>query len=168
LKSIKTLLVIIFFNFFSITFSQEIEIYPDHRKKSEIRKNKKAIKEYDKEISQTNNISKLYFERGRAKGKLGDFIGAKEDFSKAIEIDSTIANYYVRRGITKEFLKEYESAINDYSIASKLAPNHKDVFYGLGNCYFHLKDFQNAILNYTKQLQIIPQDYASFTNRGAK
>ncbi|MES2575784.1 MAG: tetratricopeptide repeat protein [Bacteroidota bacterium] len=164
MKNYNKLILLIVLNLYSIAYSQKIEIYSEERKNSEIQENEKTLKLLDKQIEKTNNNANLYFERGRAKGKLGNFNEAIDDFTQAIKIDSTNAKFYIGRGIAKELLEDYNGALNDYTIAKSLKENDKDLllwdckllfpFRRLSKCYIKLYQTNR---NYPTRLCFVQQ-----------
>lgn len=49
-----------------------------------------AIFLYDKVISLMPNYAVAYYERGRARHRVGDLVGAMKDLKQALELDSTV------------------------------------------------------------------------------
>ena len=66
-----------------------------------------------------------FFQRGLAKAKMQDFIGAITDFTKAIELNPKFADAYSARSSSKRLKKDYAGARSDQDMAEKLAPEPK-------------------------------------------
>ncbi|MHB8261504.1 MAG: tetratricopeptide repeat protein [Bacteroidia bacterium] len=61
-----------------------------------------------------------YYNRGVAKGKLGDAIGEVQEYSKAIELNPKFAIAYFSRGTCKYSLRDKKGACLDWSKAGEL------------------------------------------------
>ena len=62
----------------------------------------------------------ILFQRGYAKLKINDFIGAINDNSKAIDIDPKYANAYNNRATAKGFMGDESGACKDFRKAASL------------------------------------------------
>jgi len=75
-----------------------------------------------------------WFNRGIAKGKLGDNRGAISDYNKAIEIDPNATDAYHNRGVAKYYLGDINGACLDWSKAGEL---------GYGDAYDLIREYCN-------------------------
>lgn len=62
-----------------------------------------------------NHHEFIFFFRGLAKHKLGDYSGASIDFTRCLLTNSRMADAYFRRGLSKYEMGNYESACNDFA-----------------------------------------------------
>ena len=91
-----------------------------------------SVQDYTKTIELNPKDALAYYNRGCAKGKLGDFTGAIKDFNTVIELDSKNAEAYYNRGGAKTDLKDYTGAIKDFNIAIELDPKYAKAYYSRG------------------------------------
>ena len=61
-----------------------------------------------------------YYNRGWAKGELGQHFAAIADYDTAIRLKPDFATAYYNRGVAKDKLRQYAAAIADYDTAIRL------------------------------------------------
>lgn len=81
-----------------------------------------AIHMYDEAIKLRPDSPGVYFNRGTAKNKIGDFDEAIGDFDEAIRLAPYFVPAYLNRGYSKASLGRFEDAIKDYDETIKLNP----------------------------------------------
>ena len=86
--------------------------------------------------------SKEYCERGLAKYKLEDYLGAITDYTKALEIDPQFELAYCFRGNAKSKLEDYVGTIEDYTKALEIDPTD-------ASAYYFRSEAKNAMHDYT-------------------
>jgi len=126
-----------------------------------------AINNFTKAIEINPKTTICYKNRGFAKVRLNDDVGAIEDFTKLIELDNTDAISYFNRGSAKHTLKDYISAIDDYSIAIEIDPYNADFYYSRGKARYDMNDYQASIDDNTKAIQINSKYSTAYHNRGS-
>ncbi|MBO1349641.1 MAG: tetratricopeptide repeat protein [Hormoscilla sp. GUM202] len=107
-----------------------------------------------------------YFQRGYARGKLGDYKGAIADYSQALKIIPDDAKAYGNRGISRHKLGDYKGAIADYNRAIKINPNDANAYYSRGVARDELRDHKGAIADYNIAIKINPDDAETYYKRG--
>lgn len=78
------------------------------------------------------NLSDVYYDRGVARGKLGNIEGSILDYSIAIEIDPKHANAYFNRGNARGRLGDYSDAILDYTKVIEINPKDAEAYFSRG------------------------------------
>ena len=91
-----------------------------------------------------------YFNSGKAKNELKDYMGAIQDYSKAIEINPNYAFAYNNRGNAKHRLQDYREAIQDYTKAIELNPNFGKAYLGRGTAKILLGQKDSGCLDFSK------------------
>ena len=107
-----------------------------------------------------------FFNRGVAKGDLGDHKGAIADYDEAIRLKPDYASAFNNRGNAKGKLGDHQGAIADFDEAIRLKPDFAEAFNNRGNAKQDLEDYQGAVADYDEAIRLKP-DYAfAFHNRG--
>jgi tetratricopeptide (TPR) repeat protein len=75
------------------------------------------------------DLSKVYYSRGKAWVGKGDYGKAIADFTKAIEINPKNADAYHNRGAVRCDKKDYDKAIADFTKAIELDPKNYHAYY---------------------------------------
>jgi tetratricopeptide (TPR) repeat protein len=92
-------------------------------------------------------IPQAWNNRGTAKEKLGDLIGALEDLNKAIELKPDDADFYFNRGELEMLTGNLSASLIDLNVAIKINPNKIDAYYEKGEI-MQLQGNYNEALNY--------------------
>jgi tetratricopeptide (TPR) repeat protein len=71
----------------------------------------------------TKEDAEVYYHRGNAHKKNGQYDMAISDFTKAIEINPGHADAYYTRGVVYYYIKDYENALDDFYKSQKLGNN---------------------------------------------
>jgi hypothetical protein len=87
---------------------------------------KAAIKDDDAAIAVRTDSADVYANRGFARYKIHDDLGAVKDFSRVLEREPTLADVYVRRGVVFARLGQFRNALNDYERAMVLDPTNAE------------------------------------------
>ena len=95
--------------------------------------------------------------RGVAKHRLGDYLGAIKDFSRAIELAPASALVYNNRGLSRVKVEDLDGAINDFTKAVELTPHESAVFYNRGIALAHKKNYAKAITDFERAAVLDPK-----------
>jgi tetratricopeptide (TPR) repeat protein len=143
---------------------------------------KSAISLYSKAIMlEPDAIS--YRDRGIAKQKVKDFIGAKQDFIKAIELftieisidpeNKLMFSTYLERANLYAKIQKYEESIIDYTKTIDILISLNNGTILLDNIYElrgvskqKLSDYRGAIEDYSKSIEINPNNSPAYYKRG--
>jgi tetratricopeptide (TPR) repeat protein len=115
------------------------------------------IEELTDEIASYPDNYLSYNNRGVAKHRLGDYLGAIKDFSKAIELAPDSALAYNNRGLSRVKVEDLTGAISDFTKATELNPSESAVFYNRGIVLAHKKDFEKAIRDFERAAILDPK-----------
>ena len=77
---------------------------------------------YNKALTEKDDFTDAYINRGLVKNELQDYEGSIEDYNKAIELDPRCSLAYNNRGYTKYKQGNYKEALSDYNKAILLNP----------------------------------------------
>jgi tetratricopeptide (TPR) repeat protein len=91
-----------------------------------------AIIRYDKAIELDPKYSEPFYNRGKAKLNLKNYIGAIDDFNKALKLDPNNSDIYNNRGIAKKKSNDLKGAIDDYDKSLTLDPTNYRVYFNRG------------------------------------
>jgi tetratricopeptide (TPR) repeat protein len=107
--------------------------------------------EYQKSIDKLNTLLELdpevpeaYYNRGTAKGQLGNHKAAIEDFDKAIKHDPEDPRYYNNRGMANRNLERYDLAIDDFDKAVSLDSEHRSSILNRIETQIEIEEFDTA------------------------
>ena len=106
-----------------------------------------------------------YYNRGKAKAKLEDYVGAIQDYSKAIELEPEDEKGYYGRGIAKANLEDYRGAVQDYNKAIKLAPERPELYFFRGLSKGGLEDHRGTIQDFNKAIKLDPENRSPYFYR---
>jgi len=109
----------------------------------------------------------IYFYRGNAYNKKGEYDRAIADFNQALQLNPKLAAFFYHRGSAYGHKGEYDRAIADFTQALKLNPNYAEAFHNRGNAYNDKKEYDRAISDYNQALKLNPKYAEAFhNNRG--
>jgi len=122
-----------------------------------------AIQDYSKSISLNPENAEAYYNRGKAKIFLRDYLNTKmylmlrnaSDYDNKDSIE-----------IKKVMLLETKEAINDFTKAIVLDPKYAISYNNRGKAKGLLERYDEAINDYTKALVLNPKYVAAYSNRG--
>ncbi|PKN18041.1 MAG: hypothetical protein CVU71_10985 [Deltaproteobacteria bacterium HGW-Deltaproteobacteria-6] len=121
---------------------------------------------YDKTTEPSPKDAMVYYNRGNAQSKLGNYKQAVADFDKAIVLNPRNAAAFYNRGLTHHKLGNYKQAVVDFDKAIELNP-HNAVFYGnRGLVHNNLGNYKQAIADFNKAIELSPNDATVYCNRG--
>lgn len=136
----------------------------------------KSIEELISELADEPepNDHKAYNYRGLIYYYLKQKTKAIEYFSKAIRINPNEASYYYNRGnayliswYNKQAIDDFYKAIElDQSFAANAHKKCGDIHLRQGSEYGTQKRYEKAIQEYDKAIELNPNDYKSYYNRG--
>jgi len=115
------------------------------------------IEELTDEIASYPDNYLSYNNRGVAKHRLGDYLGAIKDFSKAIELAPDSALAHNNRGLSRVKVEDIDGAISDFTKAMELNPSESGVFYNRGIALAHKKDYEKAIKDFERAVILDPK-----------
>ena len=118
---------------------------------------KTEIEELTDEIASYPDNYLSYNNRGVAKYRLGDYLGAIKDYSKAIELAPDSALAYNNRGLSRVKVEAIDGAISDFTKAIELNPRESGVLYNRGIALVHKKDYEKAIRDFERAARLDPK-----------
>ena len=104
------------------------------------------------EKEQRVEYAEVYFNRGDAYHRKGDFDLAIGEYTKAIELKLDYTNAYNNRGVAYYNKGDYEKAIVDFNRAIDLRPDDAKTYFGRGDAYADRGEFDKAINDYNTAL----------------
>jgi tetratricopeptide (TPR) repeat protein len=128
----------------------------------------------------SQNLYRIYNNRGIAHSRKGDHALAIQDFNEAIRLNPNDANFYRNRGAEYYSELDYDHAIQDFNDAARLNPNFAFAYYDLGNAYagrgvayankddygHAIQDFNQAIQDYDESIRLNPKYAYAYYGRG--
>jgi tetratricopeptide (TPR) repeat protein len=128
-------------------------------------KTEEAIDHYNTAIRIKPDVL-VYFNRGNAFSKVGQYQRAIEDLSRVIHWKPDYTSAYSNRGVAYHELGQYQQAIEDYNKAIRLEPNYASAYSNRGITYHKLGQYQQAIEDYNEAIRLEPDDTLAYYNRG--
>lgn len=106
-----------------------------------------AIIKYNDAIAIVPDSARLYYNRGKAKRKLNDHLGAIEDYSKGLQVGPSehVVNFWVSIGVSYSFLENINEARKAYQEAIKVDPTYAMSYYNLALFDAQKGNFKEAI-----------------------
>jgi tetratricopeptide (TPR) repeat protein len=102
-------------------------------------------------------VSSLWFTRGNALYREGDFDGAIADFTEMLSLNpSGDARAYQARGSAWFSKREYDRAIADYDNAIRIRPQYIRSYYSRGLAWERKKQLDKALEDYTRFSELDP------------
>jgi len=123
-----------------------------------------AIAEYDKVAVMLPNDSAVYYNRGQAYFRKGDYNKAINDFTKSLAIKPHYSTYY-NRGLAHWNNGSPKQAIVDYTSAIEMQPSNSNAYCNRGVVYFENRMTEQAISDFNKALDINPRDAIAYNGR---
>jgi tetratricopeptide (TPR) repeat protein len=127
---------------------------------------REAIEDYNLAIAINPNNPDVYHYRGTSKDELKDYKGSILDYNKAIYILTKTIEYY-------SFNKNNQTKMNDYKENNYNQNNYMDdksklanILYDRGSAKDEIQDFIGAINDYSKTIEINPNNFKAYVNRG--
>jgi tetratricopeptide (TPR) repeat protein len=108
----------------------------------------------------------IYFHRGNAYNKKGEYDRAIADFNQAIQLNPKDAKAFNNRGNAYDEKGEYNRAIADFNEALKLNPKDAGAFNNRGSSYHKKGEYNRAAADFNEALKLNPKDACAFNNRG--
>ena len=104
--------------------------------------------------------SNLYFEKGLAKEKIGDFKAAISEYDKAININSNEPDFYYFRGWAKarREVRDLKGAVSDLQKLNLLEPNQINNILDLATIYAKAGKYRDAVDLTDKAIKIFPDN----------
>jgi tetratricopeptide (TPR) repeat protein len=128
-------------------------------------KTEEAIDHYNKAIRIKPDVL-VYFNRGNAFSKLGQYQRAVEDLSRVIHWKPDYASAYSNRGVAYHELGQDQQAIKDYNEAIRQEPDNASAYSNRGVAYHKLGQDQQAIKDYNEAIRQEPDNASAYSNRG--
>ena len=111
---------------------------------------------------------KLYYQRGLAYSRHGEFTKALADFSKVLKIDKKNAQAYYKRGQAYYHLQEYQKSIDDYNQAIKLRGKYAHAYNARGIIHSIRNNSLAAARDFEDATRFDPNLAEAFLNRAAE
>ncbi|MGL5059475.1 MAG: tetratricopeptide repeat protein, partial [Microcoleus sp.] len=108
----------------------------------------------------------IYFYRGTAYSRKGEYERAIADYNQAIQLNPKLAEAFYNRGTAYSNKGEYDRAIADYDRAIQLNPKYAKAFNNRGTAYSNKGEYDRAIADYDRAIQLNPKLAEAFNNRG--
>ena len=104
--------------------------------------------------------SNLYFERGLAKEKIGDYKAAISEYDKAININSNEPDFYYFRGWAKarREIRDLKGAVSDLQKLNLLEPNQINNMLDLATIYAKAGKYKDAVDLTDKAIKKFPDN----------
>ncbi|EKQ68527.1 tetratricopeptide repeat protein,FHA domain protein [Leptolyngbyaceae cyanobacterium JSC-12] len=117
------------------------------------------------------NCHEVWYERGLALERLGDYIEAIASYDRALSLhpteDAACEIWHDRGNAFQYGLGDYSQAITCYERALKYCPNHGAIWQNRGNALLYgLSLPEEALLCYDRAIAINPQNNLAWRNRG--
>ena len=116
---------------------------------------KETIKSYTKAIKTNHMNASAYVNRGIARMKKEDYVGAIADFTKALEINPRDTNTYYFRGSANYTRGEYTEAVKDFTKVIDIDPMMAAAYFNRGSAKGMLND-TSSIADFVKAIDIDP------------
>ena len=123
---------------------------------------KKAIREYNKCISDNSDNAWLYNDRGICYSELKDQLQALKDFLHANSLEPNNKLIINNIGIANEMSDKLNEALPYYNMAIELDSNYTDPYFNKARTFEKLKQFDSAELNYKKVVAINTKDKETY------
>ncbi len=108
----------------------------------------------------------VYFFKGFANIKKGEYGKAIKNFTQAIKLKPNMASAYINRGITYGHTKKYDDAIEDFTQAIKLDTNMVAiVYFNRGFAYQCMDKHDEAIKDFTQAINLDTKMADVYVNR---
>ena len=125
----------------------------------------KALKDYTQAIKVKPNNYMAFTNRGNIHKQNGNLDKALADYNKSIKIKPKHVQGLINRGNIKKNQGDVQGALADINKAIEIKPAY-EAYYARGVIYRELKKYKKAIKDYDSALQLRPNDYSIYTNRG--
>lgn len=130
-----------------------------------------AIADCNQALKFTPNNVEAHLNRGLAYYRQGDYQAAIADDNQVIALKPNDFRAYYNRGIAHAALDNYPQAISDYNLALTNIPQTSsllkgDIYNDRGLARFELLDLKTAMLDFSEAIQLNPNDYRAYYNRG--
>lgn len=96
--------------------------------------------------------------RGLARSRNNDHVGAIDDFSEAVAIMPSRGRFYFNLATERFFIKDFEGAIDDFTMAIEKMEDPFEAYYFRGKLYYETKEYAKAIEDLKAAHQLQPDD----------
>lgn len=134
---------------------------------SNLRKQKKAIKAYEKGLLIAPQNAEAWYNKGLAFAKLGKVREAFISSEKAIQIDGRNAAAWFLCGVTLIDLQRYDESLIHLEQALEIDPQNARVWLKKGFVLLRVERYQEAIEAFEKTLQIDPKNSEAWSYKVA-
>jgi tetratricopeptide (TPR) repeat protein len=118
-----------------------------------------AISILDDAIRQDEKQPELFRLRSRARGGVGDWVGAANDLTEAMRLGDKSDDAYRSRAAVYCILSQPELAIQDYDRLIAAHPNEADLWYSRGQQHREAGNSRNARSDLLKAGELDPDKY---------
>ena len=133
---------------------------------SEGNKKEGAIFAYDQAIYLNPEHAHSYYNRGRAKGSLGQYEPEIVDLDETLRLIPDFAEAYLLRGIAKVAMNHHESAVADFDEGIRLYPDFPEIYSLRGYAKCLINQYETAIEDFDKGICLNPDSAEAYLLRG--
>lgn len=127
----------------------------------------KAFVDFQEAIRLGTQRADVYEGIGNIHGMRQQLQEALNSYSEAIRLNAKKGSVYFNRAVTYTMLGQYANAIQDYNTAEQLYPEKiAQVRTNRGIAYINNQQYQAALADLNYMLQIDPNNFAHYANRG--
>lgn len=101
----------------------------------------------------------IYFLRGQANSRTGNYEAAIKDLNKSIELNDEFSKAYYERGNVYNTTADYKKAMNNYNKALEFDTDNGIIYGKRAETNMYLKKYNNAISDYEQAIKLAPDSY---------
>ena len=127
-----------------------------------------CIDHWNTAIAKASKDARLYYQRGLAYSRHGEFAKAIADFSWVLQSDKLDAHTYYERGNAYYHRKEYQKALDDYNRAIAINKNYAQAYNARGIIHSIRNDTIAAVRDFEDATRFKSNMAEAFLNRAAE
>lgn len=153
----------------NIDFKRALELKPNYIEAKKGLEETEVYLESIKPLNPNTANAEVYYSRGAARLKVGEFKKAIGDFNKALKLNSDYVEAYYSRAAAQFSVGQYQFAVADYNKFILLNPGSPSAYANRGEAKINLKQYKSAIADCDKAIQLDPNyAYAYYIRADAK